>query len=154
MTRPRALRKAIKVALVGVGAFFVVAQLVPYGRRHSNPPVVKEPHWDQPRTRELALRACFDCHSNETRWPWYSSVAPISWLVQYDVDEGRRLLDFSEWHRSYEEAGDSAESILEGEMPPWTYLTLHREARLSSEEKNALAQGLSATLGATTREHD
>jgi hypothetical protein len=61
-----------------------------YGRDHSNPPVRIEPRWDRARTRELAVRACFDCHSNQTRWPWYSHVAPISWLVQHDVEEGAR----------------------------------------------------------------
>jgi hypothetical protein len=65
-----------------------VAQAIPYGRGHSNPPVTKEPAWDSSRTRELAKRACFDCHSNETTWPWYSNVAPESWLIQRDVDAG------------------------------------------------------------------
>jgi len=64
--------------LVGL---LVVIQFVPYGRAHTNPPVAQEPIWDSPQTRELARRACFDCHSNETMWPWYSNIAPISWIA-------------------------------------------------------------------------
>lgn len=134
------------VLLVAAGAL-VLIQLVPYGRAHTNPPVAVEPAWDLPATRSLADRACFDCHSNETRWPWYSHLAPTSWLVQDHVDEGRRILNFSEWNRSYEEAGEAAESVLEGEMPPASYLLLHPDARLSPSERDRLARGLSATLG-------
>lgn len=60
-------------------------QLVPYGRDHTNPPVVAEPAWDSPATRALFVRACADCHSNQTVWPWYSHVAPVAWLVAHDV---------------------------------------------------------------------
>jgi hypothetical protein len=100
------------------------------------------------------VRACFDCHSNETRWPWYSQVAPPSWFVQRDVEVGRRVLDFSEWDRTYEEAGESARTVLEGEMPPATYLLLHPSARLSPEEKQSLANGLAATVGSQTGDTD
>ncbi len=124
----------------------LVIQLVPYGRGRTNPPVSREPAWDSPLTRELARRACFDCHSNESRWPWYSRVAPVSWLVFRDVSEGRAKLNFSEWDRPQEEAGEASEALLEGEMPPWFYLPLHPEARLSSGEKEALAAGLARTL--------
>jgi hypothetical protein len=65
------------ILLILVGGFLLI-QLVPYGRAHANPPVVKEPAWDSPTTRALAKRACFDCHSNETVWPWYTNVAPVS----------------------------------------------------------------------------
>jgi hypothetical protein len=82
------------------------------------------------------------------------NIAPVSWLVQYDVEEGRRELNFSEWQRSYAEAGESAETIREGEMPPAFYTVLHAEARLSPAEKQALARGLSATLGSSSRERD
>ena len=63
-------------------------QVVPYGRDQVNPPVRMEPAWDSPQTRDLARRACFDCHSNETEWPPYSRVAPASWILQRDVTEG------------------------------------------------------------------
>jgi hypothetical protein len=140
------MRRLVPVVLLVVLALGVAIQVVPYGRRHTNPPVVVEPNWDVPQTRTLATRACFDCHSNETVWPWYSNVAPISWLVQHDVDEGRRALNFSEWNRPQKEAREAANTVREGEMPPWIYTIRSSSARLSSTEKDALALGLAATL--------
>jgi len=133
----------VVLAVVGLLA---VAQLVPYGRDHTNPPVVAEPRWDRPATRELARRACFDCHSNETRWPWYSHVAPASWLVQNDVDEGRYELNFSRWDRVYEEAHESGDVVREGGMPPRYYLWMHGDAKLTAAEREELARGLDASL--------
>jgi mono/diheme cytochrome c family protein len=126
----------------------LVVQFVPYGRRHTNPPVTQEPQWDQPRTRALAARACFDCHSNETVWPWYTHVAPVSWLVQRDVDEGRRALNYSEWDRGQREARESAKSLRKGEMPPWFYELPGTSARLTQAERAELIAGLEATFGA------
>jgi hypothetical protein len=140
------VRKIVLTGLVIILVGFGLIQLVPYGRDHTNPPVVQEPNWDSPQTRELAVRACFDCHSNETTWPWYSSIAPVSWLVQRDVDEGRRHLNFTDWGRRSVDGGEMAEVVSEGEMPPWFYLPLHPRARLSDAEKQALIQGL-GTLG-------
>lgn len=128
-------------------AVFLLAQLVPYGRDHSNPPVLAEPEWDSPRTRELAERACFDCHSNETEWPWYSHIAPNSWMVQRDVDRGRDELNYSEFGDASDEASESAETVLDGEMPPWYYELAHQEARLSDSERDELVQGLIRTFG-------
>jgi hypothetical protein len=132
----------------GISAFalLVLAQAVPYGRNHSNPPVTKEPAWDSPRTRALAVRACYDCHSNETKWLWYSNIAPVSWLVQRDVDSGRSALNFSEWDKPQDvSAGDIAEAI-RGGMPPWFYTLIHRNAALNATEKNQLISGLNATF--------
>ena len=145
----RTTRSPVSRAALGGAALFVAIQLIPYGRDHANPAVLKEPAWDQPATRELAVRACFDCHSNETRWPWYANVAPVSWLVQRDVDEGREAVNFSEWQRTYKEAGESADTVSEGEMPLQTYVLAHPEARLSLAQRTALARGLRATLGET-----
>ena len=142
--RRRRIAGLVALALLGL---FVVIQLVPYGRDHGNPPVLAEPAWNAPATRVLAQRACFDCHSNEVRWPWYSHVAPVSWLVQHDVDEGRAVLNFSEWQRPQEEAGESAEALREGEMPPRIYPWMHGHARLSAEERAQLIAGLEATPG-------
>jgi mono/diheme cytochrome c family protein len=139
----------VKWGLAALLAGFLVIQLVPYGRNHDNPPVVAEPTWDSAQTRELAVRACFDCHSNETVWPWYSNVAPISWLVQRDVDEGREDLNYSEWNRP-QEAGESAETVREGSMPPRSYLLTHPEARLTDAELATLAAGLAATARGET----
>ncbi len=90
------LRVVLWVAVVGAVALAAI-QFVPYGRDHTNPPVTASPAWDSPRTEQLVRAACYDCHSNETVWPWYSSVAPASWLLQRDVDEGRDHMNFSEW---------------------------------------------------------
>ncbi len=126
-------------------AGFLVIQLIPYGRNHSNPPVLSEPQWPDPETRALAQRACFDCHSNETTWPWYSNIAPISWITQHNVDEGRSKLNFSEWNDGGrgEGAGELVEVLQEGEMPPFDYLIMHPGARLSDAERQKLIQGFS-----------
>lgn len=132
--------------LIGGVILFVAIQAVPYGRNHTNPPVVAEPSWDSESTRELAERACFDCHSNETVWPWYSSIAPISWMLQLDVNVGREELNYSVWGRD-QDADESAETVRDGEMPPRRYLLAHPEARLSDEQLDALIHGLVATFG-------
>ncbi|MDZ7361674.1 MAG: heme-binding domain-containing protein [candidate division KSB1 bacterium] len=140
-------KKILKWGALTILGLFIIIQLIPYGRAHSNPPVRMEPQWDSPQTRELAKRACFDCHSNETVWPWYSNVAPVSWLVQRDVEKARQQLNFSEWDRPENEAGEAAEQIKKGEMPLWFYVPLHPSARLSAGEKQALIRGLQATIG-------
>lgn len=131
-----------KLLFWGLG-FLLVIQVIPYGRAHTNPPVVQEPAWDTPATRELARRACFDCHSNETEWPAYSNVAPASWLIQKDVDQGREHLNFSEWQRPQEHADDAAEQLREKEMPLPHYIWLHGQAKLTDAEREQLAASLS-----------
>ena len=139
----------IIIAIVGVGlALFVVFQVVPYGKNHANPPVVSELNWDSQSTHDLARRACFDCHSNETVWPWYSKIAPVSWLVYRDVAEGRNRFNFSDWQNSYlKDAGEFSEVISEGEMPPFQYLLMHSNAKLTTAEKQQLVTGLQKSLG-------
>lgn len=148
MSRPDRIAgmRWVKWGFVVIVGGLLVVQLVPYGREHDNPPVVGEPSWDSAQTRELAVRACFDCHSNETEWPWYSNVAPVSWLVQRDVDEGREELNYSEWNRA-QEGEESAETVREGSMPLRSYLLTHPEARLTDAELTALASGLATTFG-------
>lgn len=140
------VKRAILWALIGGVCFVLLIQLVPYGRDHSNPPVVSEPNWDSPETRTLAVRACFDCHSNESAWPWYSNVAPISWLVQRDVDEGRRRLNFSDWTPSTRRGERLARALAEGEMPPFYYVWMHPPAKLSPAEITQLSSGLSSLV--------
>jgi heme-binding protein len=142
------VRRAIRWILIGAALTLLAAQAVPYGRRHTNPPVRVEPAWDSAGTRVLAVRVCFDCHSNETVWPWYSHVAPLSWLTQRDVDKGRRKLNFSEWDRPQKEARESAKAVRKGKMPLWFYSALHLDSRLAPAEVQALVAGLEATLGA------
>jgi len=147
------VKRFLKWLLTGLVLLYVAAQIVPYGRDHDNPPVVAEPAWDTPTTRELARRACFDCHSNETSWPWYSNIAPLSWLIQRDVDEGRDELNWSEWGPD-EDGYEGAETVLEGSMPPDAYSLLHPEARLTDQEIDALVAGLVATFGSDDEDED
>lgn len=142
MKRPKLTRILFALALLGLAI-----QLVPYGWNHDNPAVAAEPAWNAPRTRELFFRACGDCHSNETKWPLYSRIAPVSWLVFRDVQEGREHLNVSEWNRPQKDAHEAAEELEKSAMPLPVYLPLHPEARLAPAEKAALVAGLAATLG-------
>jgi mono/diheme cytochrome c family protein len=139
---------------LGLLLALVAIQFVPYGHSRVNPAIAAEPAWDSPATRALAKQACFDCHSNETEWPAYSRVAPVSWLVQHDVSEGRAVLNFSEWHRVQKEAKEAREEILEREMPPAIYQIMHAHARLSDADRDRLARGLANTLGQPAADGD
>jgi hypothetical protein len=143
--------KRLGVGLGCLVGLFVLAQLVPYGRTHANPRVIEEPKWASPRTRELAVRACFNCHSNETTWPWYADVAPFSWVVQRDVETARSVINFSEWNRTYDLANESGPAVIRRDMPPYKYRIAHPEADLSEDETIELARGLHATVGAPGR---
>jgi hypothetical protein len=138
----RRLAKALLIGLAALVGLFGLLQLIPYGRTHANPPVIKEPPWDSPRTRELAVRACFNCHSNETTWPWYANVAPMSWVVEFDVAVARDVLNFSEWNRPYEMAPYCGQSVRTGNMPTVKYRLAHEEAQLTPQEIADLAAGL------------
>ena len=140
-------RSGFRIGLGILGTLLTV-QLVPYGRDHSNPPVTGEPTWDSPATRELAKRACFDCHSNQTRWPWYADLAPFSWVVQFDVEVARSVINFSEWNRRYPLSVYAGRRTSNGMMPPVKYLAAHPEAVLTPEERVDLARGLEASIGA------
>jgi hypothetical protein len=135
--------KAVLVLIVLFGAI----QLVPYGKDHRNPPVQKEPPWDSPQTRAFFFRACKNCHSNETVWPWYGSVAPFSWLVQYDVDHARRLFNVSEWGRKENRGDRAAGEVREGDMPPLYYRPLHPESWFTKAERQEYIDGLVRTFG-------
>ncbi|MCD6727788.1 MAG: heme-binding domain-containing protein [Solirubrobacteraceae bacterium] len=144
---PRRARPDVGRALgwgaLGLVGLLLVAQLVPYGRDHGNPPVTKAAALD-PATRQIVAVACADCHSNLTRWPWYTHVAPASWLAQSDVDGGRQILNFSRWDLPQPALRKVEEAVLEGEMPPLKYRLLpnHADARLSGAERRRLVDGL------------
>jgi hypothetical protein len=139
----RRLRLALTAIALLLAVGFVAIQLVPYGRDHGDRGG-RRIAWDSPRTKQLMVEACMDCHSNETRWPWYSNVAPVSWLVQRDVDEGRHELNLSTEDPDVEEM---IERIREGSMPPWQYKPAHPAAWLSDAERRELIRGLEATFG-------
>jgi hypothetical protein len=125
---------------IAVVVLLVLIQLVPVSR--INPP---SPSTIQAPDDVLSVlkRSCFNCHSHETQWPWYSHVAPVSWLVAHDVNEGRGAMNFSNWAQyDAKERADHFKEIWDevedGGMPPWYYLLMHREARLSERDKQVL----------------
>jgi hypothetical protein len=120
------VKKIILGVLLGLIVGGILIQFIPYGHDHTNPAVAAEPQWDSPQTRELAVRACYDCHSNQTTWPWYSNLAPVSWLIQHDVVEGRSRLNFTDWNSPQREADNAARMVQRGEMPQSYYVALHR----------------------------
>lgn len=136
----------VVVAIVLV--FFIGIQFIPVQR--TNPPVLTQLDWDSAQTEALARRACMDCHSNETKWPWYAYVAPVSWLVTHDVEEGRRELNLSQLGTNANQVSRMSQriqrAIQNGQMPKSVYLPTHPEARLTAEERQALETGLQKTL--------
>jgi hypothetical protein len=140
------MRRTLLAAAIVAGALFAGVQLVPYGHDHSNPAVVQDAPWPDAASRQLAVAACYDCHSNESEWPVYSYVAPMSWLVRNDVDEGRAALNFSEWNHPGE-VDDAADAVVDGSMPPRAYELAHPDARLDDAERRRLVDAL-VQLGA------
>lgn len=133
------ISRRVKRTLLALAALALAIQLIPAS--HSNPPVVKALVWDSPRTLALARRACYDCHSNEVRWPWYSHLAPASWLIANDVKNARARFNFSEISDE-DRVGILVKQITNGEMPPRDYLALHPAARLSQQDKAEYVAGL------------
>jgi len=134
------MKKKIVIVVVALVVVFLAIQLVPVNR--TNPPVVAD--FDGPPDVAKVLRtSCYDCHSNETSWPWYSRVAPVSWLVAHDVEEAREHLNFSAWgsldsKRRAKLADEIWEEVEDGEMPLKQYLIAHSEARLGDDAKATL----------------
>lgn len=121
----------------------IVSQLIV----EKNPPVLAEPVWDSPETAALVQRACADCHSNTTAWPWYTYIPPTSLLVAHDVQEGRQKLNFSEWVPGRkQDIREVGEVIRSGEMPPAVYTLMHPTAKLTSAEQVQLIDGLQKSL--------
>ncbi|MET0144718.1 MAG: heme-binding domain-containing protein [Ilumatobacteraceae bacterium] len=123
---------------------FVAIQFVPFGWWHENPPVVQDAPWPSAESAAIARTSCYSCHSNETNWPAYSYVAPFSWLVRRDVEDGRHELNFSDWSEAVDEADDAVEMIAEGRMPPSQYTLVHRDAELTDAEAHTLVEALLA----------
>ena len=146
----RYFRRALLVTALLAATAAVAIQLVPYGRDHDNPAVVLEPQWPSAEARSVAVKYCFDCHSNETEWPWYSNVAPFSWQIQDHVDEGRDELNFSRWDLE-QEGREAAEATSEGEMPPWNYKPWRR---MSSADRETLVAAFAVMFGAGGSEND
>jgi hypothetical protein len=140
-------RRALLWSLGAVAAVAIGIQLVPYGWWHENPPVAQAAPWPDAESEAIARESCYACHSNETDWPAYSYVAPMSWLVRYDVESGRDELNFSDWARFADEADDAAEAVLDGEMPLGRYTVVHRDAQLTEAERDVLVTALAQMAG-------
>jgi len=137
--------KKLLLILVGVGlVVFALIQLIPIDR--TNPPTSAEPNWSSPEARALVKQSCFQCHSNETEWPWYSYIAPGSWLIKFDVVAGRRQFNFSEWDKNPGELDEMIGEIQRGGMPPLQYTLFHPNAKLNAQQKQALIEALSTSL--------
>jgi hypothetical protein len=134
------LMKRWQKLAVAVPLLFATIQVVTYDR--TNPKVTADINVATD-VKAVLKRGCYDCHSNETAWPWYTHVAPISWLVHRDVTQGRTALNFSEWEslpadRQAKLRKESGEEIAEGEMPPALYAPLHPHALLTPADKDLL----------------
>jgi Haem-binding domain len=134
--------RAVRGAGLGGLVLLAAVQLFPYGWRHPNPPVTLDAPWPDTESERIARSSCYDCHSNETEWPAYSYVAPMSWLVRRDVESGRDKLNFSEWDRDDGDADKAIDTILEGSMPPEQYALIHRDAPLTDVEADRLVAAL------------
>jgi hypothetical protein len=142
------MRRTLKYGLVAIGVPFLVIQLVRPERANppSDPSSSIEARMKVPSDVATILdRSCRDCHSNETRWPWYSNIAPVSWLVADDVADGRKQVNFSEWGRYTPDEAKArllyiAFAAQSGAMPKANYVRLHPSARLSSEDVEALSR--------------
>jgi hypothetical protein len=138
------------IAIVG----FLVMQVFPMGRvfssvlRDPNPPAAAPVVWTSAESEAIVRKACYDCHSNETVWPWYSNIAPVSWLTTHDVNEGRAVLNFSDYDpNEYHLDPEDIAWHVNNDMPLWFYIPLHPESRLSDAEKEVLIQGIVDSLG-------
>jgi Haem-binding domain len=136
------VRRVVLWVGLGVLAIFVAIQFVPYGWRHPNPPVTMDAPWPDEQSEAIARRSCYDCHSNETEWPWYTHVAPMSWLVRSDVESGREKLNFSTWDIGPGEPEHAIDRVAEGSMPPTNYTRIHPGTDLSEEEVATLVAAL------------
>jgi len=138
--RRRSARHYIAVGALALLGLLLVIQLIPYGRDHKNPLPTKPVALPTVKQREIFRSACQDCHSYNTDWLWYTNVAPISWLVQSDVNGGRERLNLSAWDRPQPELGDVIEAIQGGGMPPVQYWLspYHSNAKLSDADKREL----------------
>ncbi len=151
--RNKILLAVIGLVLVG----FIVIQFLPVGRltwtlqRNPNPPVEVQINWNSAEAERLARIACYDCHSNETIYPWYAQIAPVSWLVTRDVNRGRRAMNFSEDPASEYDMGDFRWHLFNN-MPPRVYRVMHPEANLTDDQRQQIYDALAAAL--PEAEHD
>ena len=140
------MNRSFSMVLIVALLLFVLIQLLPIGQIGENPPVISEPAWDSPETRQLVVTHCYDCHSNETAWPWYSQIAPARWLVAYDVEKGRRELNFSDWEHYNKPLAEMIDEVMEGNMPPAKYTLAHQNAAFDEVTQAVFLEALARTF--------
>jgi Haem-binding domain len=144
------LKKKLKWIFGALVAGFALLQLTNPPR--TNPPVIHDlmaSSAPPPPVAAMLHVACYDCHSSETRWPWYSRIAPMSWLIASDVKDGRENLNFSDWPndnptRAAKRLEDMSDEISSGEMPLAKYTKIHADARLTESQRKELTDWLDA----------
>lgn len=126
-------KKFLVILLVG----YIIIALIPVDR--SNPPIKNEPQLPA-NVKAIFKKSCYDCHSNEVNYPFYSYLPPASWIVSGDVQNGRKHLNFSEWdnNKEYKLKEEIWEEVAKGEMPLSAYTFMHPSAKLTQDEKNAI----------------
>jgi hypothetical protein len=141
------MKKKLKWIFGALVAVFALLQITNPAR--TNPPLppggdISATNPPPPQIAAQLRASCYDCHSDETKWPWYGHVAPASWLVVGDVNEGRRHLNLSDWPKDSERAAKKLERMSEEldykEMPPAKYTIIHADARLTDDQRKALIQ--------------
>lgn len=140
------IKKYFWILVAGAIGLFLLIQLIPFGHNRTNPPVVSEPNWSSPAARALVKEHCFQCHSNETNWTWYANIAPGSWLIAYDVIEGRDQFNFSDWNNNPGELDEIIEVIQDGEMPPIQYWIFHPNSKMDAQQKQDLIDAMNSSL--------
>jgi len=140
----RSLKKIALWTIVGLIALFVLIQFVPYGRDHTIKPATNPFRWSSPEAQAIAKKACYDCHSNETKWWWAMKIAPASWLAQHDIDGAREVFSFSDWNGAL--TTERLQNAINDSMPPLQFTLLHPNAKLSDVEKQTLVDGFRASL--------
>lgn len=140
------IKKYFWILVAGAIGLFLLIQLIPFGHNRTNPPVVSEPNWSSPAARALVKEHCFQCHSNETNWTWYANIAPGSWLIAYDVIEGRDQFNFSNWNNNPGELDEIIEVIQDGEMPPIQYWVFHPNSKMDAQQKQELIDAMNSSL--------
>jgi hypothetical protein len=136
-------------------ALLILIQLIPVDK--TNPPVTGEITAD-PAVMDIIKRSCYDCHSNETHWPWYAHAAPVSFFIAHDVEEGREHLNFSTWsgytgEKQRNLVTELLEEVEQGEMPLGMYTVLHSEAALSETDVQTLKSWAQKAFGVTGDEY-
>jgi Haem-binding domain len=147
------MKQILGIAALLIIVLLVISSLQAAAKNRSNPPVIAEPTWDSPETRQRVERACFACHSNQTKWPIYSGLPVVGGFIEKHIIDGRSHLNFSEWGTGEQEGDEAAEKVFEpmhyieeDPFPQPPYSLLHPEARLTSAEREQLARGFITTL--------